>query len=120
MLRINFPFRLFEAGERNCTSSEREMIADISSVLGDILWLRKCILLRIYSLGLVSLNLANLYMSTSSALEWSFSQGPFQMSCHVIVTTGTDLKCELIQGFLSLNLLYSNKIILMHFLCNIL
>ena len=36
MLRINFPFRLFEAGERDCSSSEREMIADISSVLGDI------------------------------------------------------------------------------------
>ena len=36
MLRISFPFRLFEAGERNRTSFEREMIGDISSVLGEI------------------------------------------------------------------------------------
>ena len=36
MLRISFPFRLLEAGDRNCTSFEREMIADISSVLGEI------------------------------------------------------------------------------------
>ena len=52
MLRISFPFRLIEAGERNRTSFEREMIADISSVLGEIrvqrkrknkmLLLRKC------------------------------------------------------------------------------
>ena len=60
-----------------------------------------CILLRIYSLGLANLNLANLYMSTSSALERSLSQRPFQMSRHVIVTTGKGLKCELIQAVLS-------------------
>ena len=121
MLWISFPFRLFEAGERNRTSFERDIIADISSVLGEIRVQRKrknkdiavaqkvyCILLRIYSLGLANLNLANSYMSTSSALARSFSQGPFQMSCHVIVMTGTDLKCELIQAFLSLNLFYSN------------
>ena len=36
MLRISFPFRLFEAEERNHTSFEREMIADNSSVLGEI------------------------------------------------------------------------------------
>ena len=36
MLRISFLFRSFEAGERNCTSFEREVIADISSVLGEI------------------------------------------------------------------------------------
>ena len=36
MLRIPFPFRLFKAGERNRTSFEREMIGDISSVLGEI------------------------------------------------------------------------------------
>ena len=52
MLSICFSFRLFEAGERNRTSFEREMIADISSVLGEIrvqrkrknkmLLLRKC------------------------------------------------------------------------------
>ena len=59
-----------------------------------------CILLRIYSLGLANLNLANLYMSTSSALERSLSQRPFQMSRHVIVTTGKGLKCELIQAVL--------------------
>ena len=60
MLRISFPFRLIEAGERNRTSFEREMIADISSVLGEIRVQRKwknkdivlaqkvyCILLRI-------------------------------------------------------------------------
>ena len=41
MLRISFPFRLFEAGERNCTSFEREMMADISSVLGEIRVQRK-------------------------------------------------------------------------------
>ena len=34
MLRIFFPFRLFEAGERNYSSFEREMITKISSVLG--------------------------------------------------------------------------------------
>ena len=62
------------------------MIADISSVLGafrvqrkrnkDIVVAQKvyCILLRIYSLGLANLNIANLYMSTSSALEWLFPQ----------------------------------------------
>ena len=85
MLRISFPFRLFEAGDRNRTSFEREMIADISSVLGevrvqtkkknkDIVVAQKvhCILLRIYCLGLANLNLANLCMSTSSALERSF------------------------------------------------
>ena len=60
MLRISFPFRLIEVGERNRTSFEREMIADISSVLGEIRVQRKrknkdivlaqkvyCILLRI-------------------------------------------------------------------------
>ena len=85
MLRISFPFRLFEAGDRNRTSFEREMIADISSVLGevrvqtkkknkDIVVAQKvyCILLRIYCLGLANLNLATLCMSTSSALERSF------------------------------------------------
>ena len=41
MLRIFFPFTLFEAGERNRTSFEREMIADISSVLGEIRVQRK-------------------------------------------------------------------------------
>ena len=112
---------MFEAGERNRNSFESEMIADISYVLGKIKVQRKrknkdivvaqkvyCISLRIYSLGLANLNLVNLYMSSSSALERSFPQGPFQMSCHVIVRTGTgtDLKCELIQAFLSLNLLY--------------
>ena len=104
MLRISFPFRLFEAEERNHTSFERVMIADNSSVLGEIRVQRKrkqknivvaqkvyWILLRIYSLGLANLDLANFHMSTSSALEWPFPQGPFQMSCHVIVTTGTDL-----------------------------
>ena len=35
MLRISFPFRLFEGGERNRTSSERETIADNSFVLGE-------------------------------------------------------------------------------------
>ena len=78
MLRIFFPFTLFEAGERNRTSFEREMIADISSVLGEIRVQRKrknkdivivqkvyYIVLRIYSLGLANLNLANLYISTS-------------------------------------------------------
>ena len=35
MLRISFPFRLFEAGERNRTSFETETIADNSSVLGE-------------------------------------------------------------------------------------
>ena len=78
MLRISFPFRLFEAGDRNRTSFEREMIADISSVLGEIRVQRKrknkdivvvqkvyYIVLRIYSLGLANLNLANLYISTS-------------------------------------------------------
>ena len=125
MLRISFLFRSFEAGERNRTSFEREVIADISSVLREIRVGRKrkkkdivvaqkefCILLKIYSLGLANLNLANLYMSTSSALEGSFPQGPFQMSCHVIVTTGTDLKCELIQAFLSLSFLYSNYVLM--------
>ena len=90
MLRISFPFRLFEAGDRNRTSFEREMIADISSVLGevrvqtkkknkDIVVAQKvyCILLRIYSLGLVNLNLANLYMWNNSALEQSYPQGAF-------------------------------------------
>ena len=79
MLRISFPFRFFEVGERNCTSFEKKMIADISSVLAEIRVQRKrknkdiavaqkvyCILLRIYSSGLANLNLANLYMSTSS------------------------------------------------------
>ena len=88
MLRISFPFRLFEAGEKNCTSFE--MIADIRPVLGEIRVQRKgknkdivvaqkvyCILLRIYSLGLVNLNLANLYMWNNSALEQSYPQGPF-------------------------------------------
>ena len=90
MLRISFPFTLFEAGERNRTSFEREMIADVSSVLGQIKVQRKrknkdivvaqkvyCILLRIYSLGLVKLNLANLYMWNNSALEQSYPQGAF-------------------------------------------
>ena len=100
---------MFEAGERNRNSFER--IADSSYVWGKIKVQRKrknkdivvaqkvyCISLRIYSLGLANLNLANLYMSSSSALERSFPQGPFQMSCHVIATTGTrtDLKRELI------------------------
>ena len=31
MLRISFPFRLFEEGEKNYTSFERETIADNSS-----------------------------------------------------------------------------------------
>ena len=66
------------------------MIADISSVLGQIRVQRKrknkdivvaqkkyCILLRIYSFGLSNPNLANLYMSTSSAFERSFTQRPF-------------------------------------------
>ena len=118
MLRIYFPFWLFESGERNRTSYEREMIALISSVLRKIRVQRKrknkdivvahkkcCILLKIYSLGLANLNLANLYTSTSSALERSFPQdhftGPFQMSSHVTATTSTDLKCELIQPFRS-------------------
>ena len=35
MLRIYFPFRLFEAGEINRTSFERETIADNSFVLGE-------------------------------------------------------------------------------------
>ena len=90
MLRISFPFTLFEAGERNRTSFEREMIADVSSVLGQIKVQRKrknkdivvaqkvyYILLRIYSLGLVNLNLANLYMWNNSALEQSYPQGAF-------------------------------------------
>ena len=41
MLRISFPFRLFEAGEENRISFEREMITDISSVLGEIKSLNK-------------------------------------------------------------------------------
>ena len=78
MLRISFHFSLFEAGDRNRTSFEGEMIADISSVLGEIRVQRKrknkgivvaqkvyYIVLRIYSLGLANLNLANLYISTS-------------------------------------------------------
>ena len=82
MLRISFPFRFFEVGERNCTSFEKKMIADISSVLAEIRVQRKrknkdiavaqkvyCILLRIYSSGLANLNVANLYMSTSSTLR---------------------------------------------------
>ena len=32
MLKISFPFRMFEAGERNRTSFDREMIAAISSL----------------------------------------------------------------------------------------
>ena len=89
-MRISFPFRLFEAGERNRNSFESEMIADISYVLGKIKVQRKrknkdivvaqkvyCILLRIYSLGLVNLNLANLYMWNNSALEQSYPQGAF-------------------------------------------
>ena len=110
MLRISFPFRLFEAGEKNCTSFE--MIADIRPVLGEIRVQRKgknkdvvvaqkvyCILLRIWSLGLANLNLANLYMSSSSALKRSFTQGHFKWVANVIVMTGTDLKCELIDAF---------------------
>ena len=97
MLKIYFCFRLFEPGDRHHTSFEKEMIAEISSVLEEIRVQRKrknedvtvaqkvyCILWRIYSLGLPKLNLANLHLSTSSALERSFPQGPFQMSCHVI------------------------------------
>ena len=85
MLRISFPFRLFKAEAGNHNSFEREIIADISSVLREITVQRKrkkkdivvaprvyCILLRIYSLGLANLNLANLYMPTSSALKRSF------------------------------------------------
>ena len=77
-----------------------------------------CILLRINSLGLANLNLANLYMSASSVLELSFPQEPFQMSRQVIAMAGIDLTCELIQAFqafLSLNLLCSksNYLILM-------
>ena len=88
MLRIYIPFRLFEAGERNRTSFEREMIANISSVLGEIRVQRKrknkdiviaqkvyCILLRIYNLGWANLNLSNLYMSTSSDLVQLFPPG---------------------------------------------
>ena len=41
MLRISFPLRLIETGERNCISFEREIIADISSVLGEIRVQRK-------------------------------------------------------------------------------
>lgn len=36
MLRISFPFKLFEEGDRNCTSFEREMIANISFALREI------------------------------------------------------------------------------------
>ena len=35
MLRVSFPFRVFEAGERNRTSFEREIIADDRFVLGE-------------------------------------------------------------------------------------
>ena len=94
MLRISIPFRLFEAGERNRTSFEGEMIADISCVLGEIKVQRKrknkdiviaqkvyCILLRIYNLGLANLNLANLYMSASSALVQLFPPGTISNEC---------------------------------------
>ena len=36
-MRIYFPFRLFEAGDRDLTSFDREMIADISSTLDEII-----------------------------------------------------------------------------------
>ena len=94
MLGISIPFRLFEAGERNRTSFEGEMIADISCVLGEIKVQRKrknkdivtaqkvyCILLRIYNLGLANLNLANLYMSASSALVQLFPPGTISNEC---------------------------------------
>ena len=94
MLRISIPFRLFEAGERNRTSFEGEMIADISCVLGEIKVQRKrknkdiviaqkvyCILLRIYNLGLANRNLANLYMSASSALVQLFPPGTISNEC---------------------------------------
>ena len=84
MLRISFPFILFETGDRNRMSFEREMTVDISSVLEEIRVqrIRKnkdivvaqtvyCIL-RLYSLGLANLNLANLCQSASSALERPF------------------------------------------------
>lgn len=113
MLRTYFPFRFFKAGYRDHTIFEREMITDINSALCEIIVQGKlknkniivaqkvqCILLKKYNLVLVNLNVANLYMSTNSALEWSFPQRPFEMSCHVIVLASTEPKCELIQAFL--------------------
>ena len=44
-------------------------------------------------------------MSTSTALEGSSPHRPFQMSCHVVVQTVIDSKCELTQVFLSLLLI---------------
>ena len=40
LMRTYFPFRLFEAEDRDCTSFDREKIADISSVLNE----KHCIL----------------------------------------------------------------------------
>ena len=82
-MRIYFLFRLFEAGDRYLTSFDREIIAYIRSTLEIIVQEKLkdnstitqkvyCILLRIYSLGLPNLNIAKLYMSTSTALERSF------------------------------------------------
>ena len=60
---IYFPFRLFKAGDGDLTSFGREMIADITSALDEIIVKGKlknkniaapkvyCILLKIYSLG---------------------------------------------------------------------
>ena len=74
-MRTYFPFRLFEAGDRDLTSFDREMIADISSALDEIIVQEKlknkniiaqnvyCILLRIYSSGLANLNVANIYVN---------------------------------------------------------
>lgn len=74
---------MFEAGDRYLTSFDREIIAYIRSTLEIIVQEKLkdnstitqkvyCILLRIYSLGLPNLNIAKLYMSTSTALERSF------------------------------------------------
>ena len=78
------------------------------------------IFLTIYILGLANLNVANLYMSTSSDLEWSFPHGPFQMSCYVIVLAGTDLKCKLFQVFLSCPIkLHNSNVLLCYVFWNI-
>ena len=74
---------MFEAGDRYLTSFDREIIAYIRSTLEIIVQEKLkdnstitqkvyCILLRIYSLGLPNLNIAKLYMPTSTALERSF------------------------------------------------
>ena len=91
MLRLSFPFRLwgrrkkpYQLWKRNdswhqfCfgriqSSKKKEKNKDIG-----VAQKFYCILLKIYGLGLANLNLANLYMSTSSALERSFPRDHFK------------------------------------------